>query len=579
MFHINLSGCTGLVNLPQSFGDLINLLYLDLSRCYRLTELPESFSNLKKMEHLDLSFWSCFKGIVEALGGLINVKSLNLSNPCCHLADHWPQLLGLKDVWGKLPKLRYLNLSMFLNPIFYQLPEDESLNNYLECISDLSSLKYLDLSHNIFLVDLPESLAKLNKLHTLDISGCARVEGVDKWMFDMESLKSIVVRNCQALEVYQFVVCSYNNWSSNFVQLNDISCKELEISCLEKVKSVEEAQNVTLVKKQDLERLKLCWTVGSEGPVENNDLLGKLQPPHNLQLLELHGYNGQTCFPAWWTSSHLPNLSEVIMVDLPRCLSLPPLHLLPSLQKLVLRKMDSITRIDDTWYTDELVIQKCSKLIFGPLPPRSRRLVISDCDQVMYSWRNQGSGHVVEGRSTPVTELEVQNCNLPVAGWSLLHHLPGLHSLTIKNCDGVAASSPEIFEALSSLQTLCFSDCHSISSLPQEFGRLTSLKELQIVSCKQVNSLSESIQQLTSLQSLQFTDCDSITTLPEWLGCLTSLQKLAFQGCHAIKYLPKSINQLEKLKDLHILNCPELKKWCTSKQNTKEFLNIRPKYE
>ncbi|KAF7013278.1 hypothetical protein CFC21_027370 [Triticum aestivum] len=607
MFHIDLSGCAGLVNLPQSFGDLINLLYLDLSRCYRLIELPESFSNLKKMEHLDLSFWSCFKGIVEALGGLINVKSLNLSNPCCHLADHWPQLLELKDVWGKLPKLRYLNLSMFLNPIFYQLPEDESLNNYLECISGLSSLEYLDLSHNIFLVDLPESLAKLNKLHTLDISGCARVERVDKWMFEMESLKSIVVRNCQALEVYQFVVCSYSNWSSNFVQLNDVSCKELEISCLEKVKSVEEAQNVTLVKKQELETLKLCWSVDTEGHVEHNDLFGELQPPPNLQCLELHGYNGETCFPAWWTSCNLPNLVKVIMEVLPRCLSLPPLRLLPSLQELVLRKMASITRIDDagdlsggnrvpfnkvelddmdslemfntTWYTNELVIQKCSKLVLGPLPPRAQRLVISDCDQVMSSWRNQGSRHVVEGPSTPVTELEVQSCNVPLAGWSLLHYLPGLHKLTIHNCNNVAASSPEVFLALSSLQSLCFSACNSMSSLPQELGCLASLKELQIVSCKQLTCLPDSMQQLTSLQSMHFTDCESITTLPEWIGSLISLQELVFEKCHAMEQLPKSINGLKKLKGPRILNCPQLKKWFKSVEGSEKFDKIRPNYE
>ncbi|XP_044335438.1 disease resistance protein RPV1-like [Triticum aestivum] len=599
MFHIDLSGCAGLVNLPQSFGDLINLLYLDLSRCYRLTELPESFSNLKKMEHLDLSFWSCFKGIVEALGGLINVKSLNLSNPCCHLADHWPQLLELKDVWGKLPKLRYLNLSMFLNPIFYQLPEDDSLNNYLECISGLSSLEYLDLSHNIFLVDLPKNLAKLNKLHTLDLSGCARLERVDRWMGEVHSLKSIVVRNSQGFEAYQFVVCSYNSRSSNFVQLNDVSCKELEISRLENVKSMEEVQNVTLVKKEELETLKLCWSMDTEGHVDNKALFGELQPPHNLQYLELHGYNGETCFPAWWTPCNLPNLVKVIMEDLRRCLSLPPLRLLPSLQELVLRKMASITRIDlsgrnrvpfhkvelhdmislkmftATWYTNELVIHQCSKLVLGPLPPRAQRLVISDCDQVMSSWRNQGSGLVVEGRSVLVTELEVQNCNFPVAGWSLLHHLPGLHSLTIKNCNGVVTSSSEIFETLSSLQTLCFSDCHSMSSLPQELGCLASLKELQIVSCNQLNCLPDSMQQLTSLQSLQFTDCDSITELPEWLGGLTSLQKLAFQGCHAINYLSKSINQLEKLKDLRILNCPTLKKWWESNENMQEFHNMR----
>ena len=85
-----------------------------------------------------------------------------------------------KEVWEKLTKLRYLNLSMCLNPIFCYKKEERT--KYIESISYLTSLEHLDLSHNIFLFDIPESLGQLSQLKTLNISGCVRLERIDRWM-------------------------------------------------------------------------------------------------------------------------------------------------------------------------------------------------------------------------------------------------------------------------------------------------------------------------------------------------------------------------------------------------------------
>ncbi|KAI4990252.1 hypothetical protein ZWY2020_038615 [Hordeum vulgare] len=42
------------------------------------------------------------------------------------------------------------------------------------------SLDHLDLFHNRFLHNLPESLGELNNLQTLDLSGCIRLKGIAK---------------------------------------------------------------------------------------------------------------------------------------------------------------------------------------------------------------------------------------------------------------------------------------------------------------------------------------------------------------------------------------------------------------
>lgn len=585
MMYINLSGCSGVKNLPKSFGNLINVVHVNLSGCHGLDDLPQSFCKLRNLEYLDLSFCSCVKELTIALlADLTNLRHLNLSHPCYFAVEHKDHLEQLKYVWANLTKLQYLNLSMFMNPIFCYLPEGETLDCFrsIEC---LSSLEHLDLSHNIFLVDIPNSLGRLNKLHTLHLSGCIRLKEIAKEITEMKCLKNIVLRKCPSLESYSFPVRTDDDeaYSSNIVQLEDVTCKKLEISCLEKVRSTKEAKSISLDKKQKLEKLTLVWTKGCyESFVDDEALLAELVPPQNLLRFELKSYRGKV-LAAWLTSSissHLANLGSFSMEDIPNCSALPPLFLLPNLKQVALRNMASITKVDagelsggnkaalhrlwqftledlenlqefSTIYCSgneelmfpiigELVIHNCPRVKFGPLPPTAQRLQISACDQVMSSLpKTAEAGEHATGveassstsmASARVTQLVVENCKVPLGDWSLLHHLPGLCTLEIWNCNDLT-SSPETIRAISSLQTLCFKQCVGMISLP------------------------------------------------EYLGDLTSIRQLILDRCERIKSLPQSIDKLSKLKVLGILECPELKNWCESEENKKKLTHIQIIYE
>ncbi|XP_004974957.1 disease resistance protein RGA2 [Setaria italica] len=546
--HIDLSGCSGLLELPASFGNLTNAVHIDLSGCIGLKTLPpESFGVLKKLEHLDLSSCSCLEGIPSVVDGLTNLQHLNLSHPCCYLSQHRFHLKALKYFWVELINLRYLNLSMCLNPIFCYLPEKERIE-YIESISCLHNLEHLDLSHNIFLFDIPESLGLLSQLQTLNLSGCSRLKKIEKWMGERNCpKKSLVVSNCLGLERYQFVVHTEKGANrSNLAQLKDVSCKEVEISRLEKVISTEEAQNIGLTEKKKLQKLALVWSAGhNDVSLKDGALLAELVPPQNLQYFELHGYSSEY-LPAWLTSSifsHLPNLVEVTMVDIPSCSNLPSIGVLPNLQRLILRRVAKVTRIDagylsggskaafrrlmhvtldgminlkelDTYSSsdnfvfptlDELVINKCPKLRFGDSPPKTRMLVISDCDQLMMYPEKRGKHDISSTctASAPVTEVVIESCEVP------------LHSLHIRNCSEKIIS-PEIMKG-----------------------------------------------HLLSLQLLSFSHCASMTNLPEHVVQDTSIKELVIHECHGIKSLPQSICEEKKKRYplLRIRDCPELKKW------------------
>jgi hypothetical protein len=607
--YLNLSGCSSLVNLPDSFGNLLNLGHIDLSGCSRLLELPASFGNLrnvvhidlsgciglkalppesfgllKRLEHFDLSSCSCLEGIPYFVNGLTNLQYLNLSHPCCYLAKHRFHLNALKDIWVKLINLRYLNLSMCLNPMFCYLPEKERIE-YIESISCLHKLEHLDLSHNIFLSDVPESLGQLGELQTLNLSGCVRLKRIDKWMGERNCPKKfLVVSNCLGLERYQFAVRTDGGGKrSNLAQLKDVSCKEVEISCLEKVISTEEAQSIGLTEKKKLQKLTLVWSAGRDDvSFRDQDLLAELVPPKNLQCFELHGYSS-AYLPAWLASnmlSHLPNLMEVTMVDIPNCSNLPPFGVLPNLQRLVLKRVTKVIRIDadhlggdskaafrrplhvtldgmlnleeiDTYSChdrfefptlDELVINKCPKLRFGDNPPpKARMLVISDCDQLMVSPVEKRGEHVEDPSSStcttsaPVTEVVIESCKMPLSElkWSLLEGLAPLHSLHIRNCSEKIISPEIMKDCLSSLQLLCFSHCVNMTYLPEHVVQDTSLKELVIDECRGIKSLPQSVYEERN------------------------------------KHYPL----------LRIRDCPELKKWCELEENKTKLAHIEIIFE
>ncbi|CAL5052286.1 unnamed protein product [Urochloa decumbens] len=576
--YLDLSLCGSLRTLPKTIGNLVNLQYLYLSHCWKIEDLPVSLQKLQNLLHLDMSkLINLRSDLSGALENLTNLKYLSLNGTKAHfecigtltnlenldLSNNNP----LPESIGNLRRLHTLNLSGC------------SLNSLPESIVNLKWLHTLNLSNCRFLKSLPENIGNLKKLHTLDLSGCTFLNSLPESIGAIK-LKNLLVDGCSAklidqansvfsisLPTLPFFKVSASDTCSNLHLLKDINVEELRIHSLENVRSLEEAQKLKLLDKNDLSKLNLAWTMNASRCLEDKELLEQLVPPRGLEHFQLDGYRS-TSFPRWFIgiSHHFPGLLSVSLCDLPTCIKLPPLGKLPNLKKLSLKRLPRTTRIDkdlcgggggfhrlssfslldmeglEEWNTtcpgedgvevfmfpmlDKLQIKKCPRLRLKPCPPTFRECEIHTSDQVISSLGEVDNVSHLSSASTRSTNLALGGCFAP--------------------------------------------DCHSFRLL----RHFPALQELILSYCYDLTGLPESMRHLSSLQSLRLAICGQISALPEWLGDLSSLRSLTIDGCPRIKSLPPCLHQRNKLQKLYIAYNRELKKWCQSEENMMKLAHI-----
>ncbi|CAN6180515.1 unnamed protein product [Urochloa humidicola] len=570
---LNLSSCRQIARLPEAIGSLVNLQYLIMPECYSIKELPKSFKRLRNLLHLNLESSYILKGLPEALCGLTALQYLCMRN---YIWDHNLEKDDLPVAMRNLTNLKELDLA---SCSLYRLFDVEHNDSYLDFIGTLTNLEILDLSDNE-LKYLPESIGNLKRLHTLNLLACDTLKSLPDSIRGATGLKSLVLEGCSDVLIHQansllhysltlplFMVRADDiSGHSNLHLLEGQDYGELDIRCLENVRFLEEAQRLKISTKQNLLTLELKWTSYADRHLEDKDLLEQLLPPRNLRELFLEGYSNMS-FPSWLMdiSHHLPNLTSIVLSDLPICSNLPPLGQLPYLERLSLSTLPNVTKIDkgicggkgafprltnlclltmerlEEWNTtypgedgveefmfpvlDVLEVWSCPRLRLKRCPPKCRlRCVIVNSDQVMSSLQEvQTSSHRCNSTTTTTSSLTISDSN-----------------------------------------------CHSF----RMFHHFPELQELQFRGCKNLTSLPEGIKQLPFLQSLELNGCNSISALPEWLSDISSLKKLVIRACTSIKSLPPCIQQLSNLQRLVISRNQELKEWCKLEENKAKLAHI-----
>jgi Leucine-rich repeat (LRR) protein len=212
-----LEGCSSLVEVHQSIGNLTSLDFLNLEGYWRLKNLPESIGNVKSLEILNISGCSQLEKLPERMGDMESLTEL--------LADRIKNEQFLSSI-GQLKYVRRLSLRGYSStPPSCSLISASVLNwkrwlatSFIEWISvkrlklsngglsdratncvdfgGLSALEELDLTGNKF-SSLPSGIGFLPKLRYLSVQACKYLVSIPDLP---SSLRCLGASYCKPLE-------------------------------------------------------------------------------------------------------------------------------------------------------------------------------------------------------------------------------------------------------------------------------------------------------------------------------------------------------------------------------------------
>ncbi|XP_031269038.1 disease resistance protein RGA2-like [Pistacia vera] len=262
-------------------------------------------------------------------------------------------------------------------------------------IGKLSHLRYLNLSLLNF-KELPETLCELCALQTLELSWCTELKKLPQGIEKLINLRHIV-NNGTSLEYMpkgiERLTC-LQTLSEFFLgggsgEACTLECLEnlnhlrgsLSLKRLGNVKNVNEAKKAELKTKRNLLSLHLDFETEEKEKVnqEEEEILVALQPPSDIEGLEIRGYRGRDISLDWI----LP-LEKLSMLNLHDCMkfeNLPALGRLPSLESLSIWNMQSVKRVGNEFLgiksgnASAIVFPKLASLKFVDMEKWDRMLI------------------------------------------------------------------------------------------------------------------------------------------------------------------------------------------------------------
>lgn len=571
--YLTLSQCGILQSLPTNMGKLSNLLHLNLSQCNDLKSIPESICLITGLHTLNMSHCSSLSEIPVSIGGLKELQFLILS--------HHSSSLSLPISTGHLPNLQTLDLSWNIG--LEELPVS---------IGNLRNLKILVLFQCWSLCRLPDSISNLLMLESLNLVGCEQLTKLPDGIISLRNLKHLRNDQCQTLDRLPH---GFGQWTKletlSLLIIGDIHSKiaelenlnvltgELRIECRSHKKDLAtDAKRANLRIKRKLSSLTLSWT-GScfcEDATSVETFLEVLEPPENLEVLEIDGYRG-TKFPSWMMEGMellLPNLVSLILSNIHDCNYLPPLGHLPYLQSLQFHHITGVRSMG----SDDIPVKRNKSTLYQSL----KELHFEDMPNLTI-WPTSSAMDHKDNKSElfmfPVLKtVTVTDC-------PKLRPLPclpdAIADLSVSNSSQMLSSTSGMISRPSSsvpaslLRRLWIKSCHVSSDEWTLLQYRPKLEDLVIEYCRMLHVLPVAIRYLGNLRSLKILDCTELEALPEWLGELVTLESLEISFCPKLVSLPKGLQRLTILKELTITGCSSVLSDRCTKDTGRDWFKIR----
>ncbi|KAL7159861.1 hypothetical protein ABFS83_01G055400 [Erythranthe nasuta] len=527
-----------------------------------------------------------------------------------------------------------MDMSFILKNLFRLRILDASwtrINELSSAVGNLKHLRQLNLSGTEIRI-LPDSLCGIWNLHVLNLDECRKLEALPKKMRHLVNLRHLCLKHCESLTempskigeltclqtLSRFIVGRGRGNGLEELQRLNLG-GELELQRLERVTNPMDAKKANLAEKKNLRHLKLYWKWRSEEEVIDEKVLEALEPPPNLETLEICGFKGR-CFPVWMSN---PTMKKVVRINISfceSCMHLPQLgelpHLktlslnylarveyiiedqsgnplksvqqFPSLERLNLRFLDNLKGLlkeqvmvgsaEAFPNLEVLSIENCSSLILSTSLKKLTKLSCTSLNLASSSkletltdlnvdFMNRCTCITIETLQslTNLKKLEISNADdmsLPEEG---MRALKSLTSLSIKYSKKLVGCLPQGWlRHLTALEELQIFKCPEVVELPEEEVKyLKFLKNVDLSSLPKMVYLPKALQHISSsLHRLSLYDLPQLSSLPDWLGDLTFVEGLYISLCPNVTSLPASIRGMTNLQYLSIYNCPELERRC-----------------
>nr|POF11751.1 putative disease resistance rpp13-like protein 1 [Quercus suber] len=497
---------------------------------------------------------------LRSLRSFLPLRSSNTSR-CTALSNI------VSDVWLQIPKqLRVVSFS------------GHSITELPEILGQLIHLRYLDLSHTL-IRELPRSTCSLYNLQTLLLSSCHNLTVLPDNIGDLVNLRHLDVTETSLREMplefgrlkslqvlTEFVVS--RDCGSKISELGSLShlCK-LSIFRLQNVVDATIASAANLGSKNYIEELVLKWTSNTHDEGNELAVLDCLQPHKNLRKLTLENYGGIE-FPNWVGDAIFTNMVSLSLSKCKSCTSLPPLGNLSSLQKLYIKKMEGLERLDSGFYGSGHFgvkpFRSLKTLSFEELPrwthwmpfaneadsfPSLQELQIQLCPELI--------GSLPKNLHT-LTKLVVSGC------WKLeasAQRVPTLEEMKLHGLDALKTLPKELLEGNFCFQLLELVNCPSLISFPGG-ASLSTVKSISISHCRNLQFFlpENTMHRFEVLEHLRIANsCDSLESLS--LGLFTKLQYLHIEDCKNLEslFIPEQLRlDLTFLREMIIKDCPNL---------------------
>ncbi|KAL4636490.1 hypothetical protein ACB092_03G012800 [Castanea dentata] len=219
-----------------------------------------------------------------------------------------------------------------------------------EAICNLCNLQYLEITppYGLMFTKLPQEIGKLINLRHLIGEHFLIPRGIGR-LISLRTLKCFSISDEDSERCKLGELKNLNHLQGSF-----------EIRGLGNLVDISEAKNARLKKKIHLRELKLSFKKGKDrgwrdawfpNAVDPNDksmerdvlFLNALEPPQDLELLDIRWYQGTTMSPNWLMS--LTKLKTVSIDSVAKLMSLPPLGKFPHLELLTICNVCSLKKV------------------------------------------------------------------------------------------------------------------------------------------------------------------------------------------------------------------------------------------